>query len=523
MGYNGSNRRLKRSVIKKSSLNFGTNLVSSLIAMPIAAVLAAPNIERSNRVGNNRKVISNPSMICSENIIKIPVEVITLITTNKYRHIITDLDDLIQENKLIERTMFLKEKELSQLKVRKAFFIFCPIKKTEVKAKLFNLRNEIEELNKKKRKEILDIKELRDVKREEKLLSLREWVSTSKLSISNESSSFFDSPIVYNYFILNRVKAEISFNSNTLINEFPVLTISALHIDIFFLGVGVIVKSEGNLAIISYENLNLSYQEVRIKEDEYFDINGYVLDSYTFLHTKLDGNADLRYSYNPKNPIIKYGKLSLEMSDNLTLNIFFDNYAVGHRLYEVINTDSTNQGGGKINSTDKVNQCVTNIDTRDIFGQGIGKKQVYPNDLSKIDTIVDASNSWDEDMHNLLASADRLMENKKYEKAKIEYTRLLDVATLRNSYQLYGYIATGRLKDLKEKLDLLESCNPDYLFNIERINRIIEEARFYEAEKDYKKALSKYMEVRMYGIMYSSAPYVDLAKSEIERLKKLKA
>lgn len=136
---------------------------------------------------------------------------------------------------------------------------------------------------------------------------------------------------------------------------------------------------------------------------------------------------------------------------------------------------------------------------------------------------MDASNSWDEDMHNLLASADRLMENKKYEKAKIEYTRLLDVATLRNSYQLYGYIATGRLKDLKEKLDLLESCNPDYLFNIERINRIIEEARFYEAEKDYKKALSKYMEVRMYGIMYSSAPYVDLAKSEIERLKKLKA
>lgn len=496
MGYNGSNRRFKRSVIKKSSLNFGTNLISSMIAIPIAAVLSAPNVKRDSRVGNNREITSNPSMLCSENVIKIPVEVMDLIANNTYRHIITELDDLIQENKLIERTIFLKEREFSRLKVRKAFFIFYPKKRTEVKTKLFNLWDEIEELNKKKRKEILDLKELRDVKREEKLLSLREWLSASKLSISNKNSSFFDSPRVYNSFILDRVKAEISFNSNTFINKSPVLTICASHIDIFFLGVGIILKSEGKLAIISYENLNLSYQEVRIKEDEYFDIDGHVLDSYTFLHTKLDGEADLRYSYNPKNPIIKYGKLSLEVSEDLTLNIFFDNYVVGHRLYEAINTDSTNQG--------------------------IGIEQVCLNYSSKTDKIVDASNSWNEEMHNLLASADRLMENKKYEEAKIQYTKLLDVATFRNCYQLYGYIATGRLKDLKEKMDLLESCNSDSLFNIERINKVIEEARFYEAEKDYKKALSKYMEVRMYGIMYSSTPYVDLAKTEIERLKKLK-
>lgn len=51
MGYNGSNRRFKRSVIRKSSLNFGTNLVSSMIAMPIAAVLGTSNIKRNSRGG----------------------------------------------------------------------------------------------------------------------------------------------------------------------------------------------------------------------------------------------------------------------------------------------------------------------------------------------------------------------------------------------------------------------------------------------------------------------------------------
>lgn len=518
MGYNGSNRRFKRSVIRKSSLNFGTNLVSSMIAMPIAAVLGTSNIKRNSRVGNSKEVIGNPTMQCSENVIKIPIEVIDSIANNKYRHIITDLDELIQENKLIERTIFLKEKELSRLKIRKVFSIFFPRKKNEIRIKLFNIRNEIEELNKKKQKEVLDIKELRDAKREDKLLSLKEWVSNSRLSISNESSSFFDSPRTYNSFILNRVKAEILFNPNTFINESPVLTISALHIDIFFLGVGIVLKSDGKFAIVGYETLSLSYQKVRVKEDEYFDIDGYVLDGYTFLHTRIDGEADLRYSYNPRNPIITYGKLSLGMNENLTLNVFFDNYAVGHRLYEAINTGSNNQGSGKINTTDKVNQHVANQDARNILSQAIIKEQFPQNHF----TIINASNSWDEDMHNLLANADRLMEDKKYEEAKIQYSKLLDVATLRNCYQLYGYIAIGRLKDLKEKMDLLESCNPDSLFYIKLINEIIEEAKFHEAEKDYKKALSKYMEVRMYGIMYSSTPYVDLAKAEIERLKKLK-
>ena len=249
MGYNGSNRRFKRSVIRKSSLNFGTNLVSSMIAMPIAAVLGTSNIKRNSRGGNSKGIIGNPSMQCSENIIKIPIEVIDSIANNKYRHIITELDELIQENELIERTIFLKEKKLNRLKVRKILFIFCHRKKNEIGIELFNLRNEIEELNKKKQKEVLDIKELRNTEREEKLLSLKECLSTSKLSISNESTSLFDFPRVYNSFILNRVKAKILFSPNTFINESPVLTISALHIDIFFLGAGIVFKSDGRIAI----------------------------------------------------------------------------------------------------------------------------------------------------------------------------------------------------------------------------------------------------------------------------------
>lgn len=189
-------------------------------------------------------------------------------------------------------------------------------------------------------------------------------------------------------------------------------------------------------------------------------------------------------------------------------------------MYETINTDANNQSGGKISTTDKVNQRVANQNAGNILSQAVVKKTFRQNHSCKADTVIDTSNSWDEDMHNLLANADRLMEDKKYEEAKIQYSNLLDVAVLRNCYRLYGCIAVGRLEDLKNKMDLLESRNPDALFNIKLINEIIEEAKFHEAEKNYKKALSKYIDVRMYGIMYSSTPYVDLAKAEIERLKK---
>ena len=43
-----------------------------------------------------------------------------------------------------------------------------------------------------------------------------------------------------------------------------------------------------------------------------------------------------------------------------------------------------------------------------------------------------------------------------------------------------------------------------------------------EKRKDYKQALSKYIEVKMYANLYSSLPYINLAKIEIEKLKELK-
>ncbi len=134
---------------------------------------------------------------------------------------------------------------------------------------------------------------------------------------------------------------------------------------------------------------------------------------------------------------------------------------------------------------------------------------------------IDATNMWNNEMHNLLIDADNLMENKKYKEAKMQYYKLLEAAMLYNNH-LYNGIATTRLKELKNKIDLSDPCYPGPLFDIEMINEIIEDARSYEKRKDYKQALSKYIEVKMYANLYSSLPYINLAKIEIEKLKELK-
>ena len=71
MGYNGNNRRLRSSVIKKSSLNFGTKVVSNMLAWPIAMATSAaidsikniPTDEKCNSSSNYNQDFSIDEII----------------------------------------------------------------------------------------------------------------------------------------------------------------------------------------------------------------------------------------------------------------------------------------------------------------------------------------------------------------------------------------------------------------------------------------------------------------------------
>lgn len=342
MGYNGSNRRPKRSVIKKSSLNFGTKLVSKMIAVPIAAALEVPTSKRSNRVTNVRTVTDNSYKREIENTISFSLNTINLLTSDKYRHIITDLEKLSKENQILESIMVSKEAELRRLKFRKMLFMLFPNAKKKIKEEILNLKNEIAVLDDKKQEEILDVEELINAEKEEKISSFEKQLAISKPIISNDSISLFDIQRILSSTMLNRVKTQILFTPNLYMNRCPVLTITAQYIDLYFFGAGIIIKHKGMFAIIDYDDIKFEYSEVRIKEDECFNVNGHTLDGYTFLYSRNDGGADLRYSYNPQLPIVKYGKMSLGMNDSSTINIFFSNFDIGSQLYGVIATSGCN-------------------------------------------------------------------------------------------------------------------------------------------------------------------------------------
>lgn len=63
MGYNGSNRRFRNSVIKKSSFNFGLKLVTNLLAAPISIAASALLDSARSKKGPSKKEIGTHYMM----------------------------------------------------------------------------------------------------------------------------------------------------------------------------------------------------------------------------------------------------------------------------------------------------------------------------------------------------------------------------------------------------------------------------------------------------------------------------
>lgn len=191
MGYNGKNRRLRGSVIRKSSLKFGTKLISSVIAIPIAAALEETSTKRSI-VKTNSQILPNTSLKKNEKTqkCKIYIDNIRSITDNKYKYIIADFITLIEENQSLKKTILLKNNELEKLKLRKKLFTFFPRKKSKIEADISNIIKDIEDLSNRKQIETLNAEGLRNLIIEEKILSLKEPLNSSKLLLSDDRSSF---------------------------------------------------------------------------------------------------------------------------------------------------------------------------------------------------------------------------------------------------------------------------------------------------------------------------------------------
>jgi hypothetical protein len=88
--------------------------------------------------------------------------------------------------------------------------------------------------------------------------------------------------------------------------------VSILSWKMFFMPDSIYIFRDGAYSTVPYEDLRMTYGERRV-----YAANGHPSDATvverTWLHTRKDGYADLRYKYNPSIPIVLYGLITIEV------------------------------------------------------------------------------------------------------------------------------------------------------------------------------------------------------------------
>lgn len=97
---------------------------------------------------------------------------------------------------------------------------------------------------------------------------------------------------------------------------------------ILFLPELLIISSKKETSIHTYNQFNIFHSETRFVENPaMLPKDAEVLD-WKYQHVNKDGSMNLRYKYNPKYPVCKYGVLSLSSPSGLLINFELSNAAI---------------------------------------------------------------------------------------------------------------------------------------------------------------------------------------------------
>ena len=141
--------------------------------------------------------------------------------------------------------------------------------------------------------------------------------------------------IFFNRNNIQELKSPIPFIDSIVEKNF---CINDSIISIIFLSCAIIIyNNDTNFAVLCYSDLQCSYKEVLIKEDDSFKNNNAVIDSFSWKYQKVDGTPDMRYKNNPQVPIVKYSNISLQTINGFRLEFLLLNQEFGRRFFETFN------------------------------------------------------------------------------------------------------------------------------------------------------------------------------------------
>ena len=111
-------------------------------------------------------------------------------------------------------------------------------------------------------------------------------------------------------------RKEMNFDTgvfNYIKSSFNIPMLRDLSGNIYYLYPRYIIKTQlfMNFEVFPIDTVDFKYSKQRFVEDKIFPEDSYAID-YTYKYVNKNGDPDKRYSYNPRCPIVEYGKIEIE-------------------------------------------------------------------------------------------------------------------------------------------------------------------------------------------------------------------
>lgn len=316
--------RRKDYPFHKSDVEFGTNLLASLIAAPFALLLSStPSTGNCNWDYAERK---EPTLSDKEHKYGIDAQLLGSLSSDKYKHLKDIYHSQVITSSEITDKLLVKQKKLSRLYNIVKFFGFIPYIKRTVENKIRSLNNSIELLREKSFEPSIATNKVSD------------WNHKfGNIQLSGYSFVFgeFKYYVRYNQRLFGELKAKPFFKMNTA----PIASLNCEYLQLHLLEDCLIFMTQKDFSIIEYNNISCSYCSELIQEVNPRSTAGLKIINQTWEHACRDGSPDLRYKYNDMLYLVEYGKLMINICDVFSVSILFNNYSFGNTIYGILNNN----------------------------------------------------------------------------------------------------------------------------------------------------------------------------------------
>ena len=307
--------RRKDYPFHKSDVDFGTNLVASLITAPFALLLSST----SSTDNYNHIEYKEPTLSERELEYNIDSQLIGNLS-NRYKYLKDIYYSNVVKSTNIKNELLIRQNKLSRLSTIVNIFGFIPYIKRTIGNKIAGLERSIKLLNRMSFEPSISTKEIGNQGR---------IYCNSQLSGYSFVFGEFEGYVECSQRLFGVLKASPFFKMDSE----PIVSLNCEYLQLHLLEGSLIIMTQTDFSIIDYNDIGCSYNSCVVSEVGLESLEGLKILGQEWAFARIDGSPDRRHKFNYQRYKIEYGMLVLNICKKFTVRLLFNDYNFGNTIY----------------------------------------------------------------------------------------------------------------------------------------------------------------------------------------------